>query len=424
MTDFIDLGIGLDPTPFQQGARAIEQSADGLVTRITKVETSARGVGGSIRDVFKASSGTIQSLQGVDRLAESLTKGAGAASLMSAALLTLEVAKTADDYNDVAKALDTTSAVTQTVTKDIYGMTVATTASTAAAATATTVWSRLFLILKANPLISIVAGLSLISTAMSLFSGNAKEGTKDIKDQTDAIDSLLRRSKELETRQKFGGTDDRKKSSSIIDTLATLDASKKEITAPEAASLFDLSEREFRTLLGEEGLRERLKPILDISRTRPAPDNVRIRYDPNIKEYDRQTFTGQEVIYGGRQLLERAQYEERGGEAAKFRADEMEAEFKAREAEEQRRFEAQRQAIEESRQAMAELRAEGDAFGRTIGSAFLDAAEGARSVSDIVRETARALIGQAVGNAAGGLGSALFGAFAPRTPVPSTPGGD
>lgn len=437
MTDFLGLSLGLDSAPFVKGAKEVERATEGITTKVVETESTTRRFGGSMRDVFKASSGSIQVVQGVDRLADSLSKGAASASIMSAAFLALEIGKTADDFGDVARSLTTT---TQIVEKSVpildeFGIVIGTRIAKEAVPVATSGLKTFFQVLAQNPLISLVAGLSLISGVFNLIGSSAekaKDKIQDLKDEIRTATTSYEVSKLLGTAGPGSASELAKKQRERIGKIAEEQYNRPANAAP--LSVPDLVSSLGPIVSDRRAVEEAVYAMIrtgefadkdsagnPIRRTRIFDRQAKRDIEPqSILDYPDYSQLGPGQRYSYPYFGSRDEQTRIYGEIAKTygsNIDEQEQRMavqrKAAE-ENQQRFEKQ---LAAANQAMAELRAQGEAFGQTIGDAFFNVASGAQSARDAVRQIANDLLRSAARSAFGQLGSGVFGLFGPRTPA-------
>lgn len=194
MTDLLTLGLGLDTSQFASGAKRAADALDPVQSKLTTVSQSSLRFEGSLREVNKAASGTAQVTQGVGNLAKALNEGATSAAAFAAVGLGIEVSKTVDDFKDLTDAVSISGDAMKKTVIEYDALGIATTRVVQVQTAASVgIFQRLWIVLKANPLIAVAGALAAVGVAMSLFSTKTVEATDKFKEFLEETGKLRKR---------------------------------------------------------------------------------------------------------------------------------------------------------------------------------------------------------------------------------------
>lgn len=155
---------------------------------------------------------------------------------------------------------------------------------------------------------TLMSGLSL---AMQLFETKSDAATQSVKEQTTALDALIKKRAELDIRSGYGASDPRLGTGGTIDALTALRMNPgRQIAPSEAAGLFGVSENELRWALARTGFGESAL-IQNQAPTPPGFSYGGVLRAPLV--YERNDFSSYDYIKAGEDLLSRRRAAEGGG---------------------------------------------------------------------------------------------------------------
>lgn len=373
------LDLAVDATRAVSGAKQAEDALRSVGNTATRTQAQFQQSGAALSSAFAATGGAIGATQGIASAAtafQSLNIEAGA---FAGARALLDIGRVGADFNNLSGAVSGSGGAL----------------------------SKLWLIMRANPLLTIATAISAAATAMALFGGSADETSDALRKQEQALDSLIEKNAELaERRRLFGGTDASQSVSGTQDAIFRLTQTEKlePLDVDRIAKLFGVRSTDVRA--GIPG-------GLD----RPAQQFGPISSGGTLSlgsTYTRSEFTRNEALSFGGDLLRRRRQQENFDalnlNGAQLRLDEEALLRNRSDALEQQRFDRQRQAQEEAQARMDELIEKGREFGATIGDAFFNVASGAQTarqaIAGLISDLARAASQQAF--------AGIFGTLAPQ----------
>jgi hypothetical protein len=203
-TDLLTLGVTIDPTGAQQGARSVGSALDGIQSKFLASENSGLRFNGSLRELNKTVSGTTQAAQGVKQLADAFSSASVSGIAFASIGAALDFSKLYDDYRQVAEATTAIGSATAATTNIVgaYGEVISTTAVKTTAAT--TASKGFIAVLAANPLIAIAGVLAAIGAAFALIGEKAKASAFNVEELNKAASRL---NAELSVGKSFGRDD-------------------------------------------------------------------------------------------------------------------------------------------------------------------------------------------------------------------------
>lgn len=284
MTDILTLGLGLDTSQFARGAKTATDALDPVQSKLTQVTTSSSRFEGSLKEVTKAASGTAQVTQGVGNLAKALGEGAIGAAAFIAVGLSIEVAKTADDFRDLTSAVTTTGETMRKVVIEYDALGIATQRVVQVqTVAASSVFSRLWLVLKSNPLIAVTAAISALGVAMSLFSSKTVEATDKFKDFLEETGKLRKREVTAENfPEQVRLQIARQKNSRLFDIATEIGTQGKPITIKKLSEITGYSEADLSGVIDQK---EKFR--YDPRSNRPIIDPADIALEEQITRMNR-----------------------------------------------------------------------------------------------------------------------------------------
>lgn len=389
----VTLEMVLDPSGIRRGAAEAEralgtvgaaagragQAVDDIGARAGR---AARGVG-SLSDAFQSVSGSIQVGQGITQTLAALERADVASAGTNVARTLLEIAKTKNDFSQLATGVGATGGVLSTLAS----------------------------IVRAHPLLSLATVVGGIATAFGLMRQEVQQTTKATDDLAAAL-SAVRADRIAQVRIGLGGADSRATPEATLDTLAKMQAEgTTSFGVTDAANRLGLSEIELRNYLARV-------PGVGDSATRYRAGQVGFFDLSQFGVED--TIRAGQLAYGDR-LSARAfaEYQRRapqpnldaiGGTRAPLTqygpgADDWEQEQERRAA-----------ALEEFQQQVQELRQVGAQVGSTFASAFETIINKTNSAREAVEQLIRTLGSQVFQSVFQNLGASIAGGLAGSGP--------
>lgn len=420
MTDLLELSLGLDARPMQDGARVAGTALDGVTSKYLQAETASNRFGGSLREVTKAVSGTTQVAQGLGQAAKAFADFNVSAAAFATLGLGVDISKFVQDINQLGPETSRSVQTVQVLEKTFDSLGVATTAMSTKTVAATGASRGLWAAMAANPLLAVSVAIAAVAAGFALFSektDKAAESTARFAAETSKLNAQSRVSGAFDLNDVALSVAKRRRDR-LYDIAVDIEDSRSSLTPEKFGERIGKSRYEVISDLEAYGYKPDPK--------KPNPGYDRLDYnDPRgfssglrPQQFEFGQFT---IPPAAATDYLRRQYEQEGRQVSSLAGQGTDYEQRIRqerdlaklaEVEEKKREERRQQEHALAKKNMQELIDGAERVGSALGNGIIDFATGAASAQQILKSIAMDFIRQQASSALGNLfksgASAIF----------------
>ena len=407
------LELVLDATGMQRGSAIAKTSLQDVKSAATDAALAVARVGSGQQAGGATGSGPLQTL------GEDATKAQRAFASLSAAGNSLQIgtgiaqaARAMGQFNFEVAAFQTAR-----VALDFGQL-------TASVGRVGLSFSTLGAIMRAHPIFLLATAIGTVASIMSLIAGSTDKATESFQRQAQAVDGLLKKTRELDIRRGYGEFDERQGVAGTVSALTAIRTSDKLRYGPaEAAGLFGVSEQDLRYALARSGLGE---GALEGRISQFQDSRALARGEAPRFNYAMQDFSAQQIAAAGEDLLRQRQATAGRG----FAVPPYQSPFGSRNYVESTFNERLNVANDEFEKAQAEFRMMQESarqVGEYLGDGIADAVLQLRSAREVIASIAADMARMGIRSAVGSLAANFAGAFNPTAtqaqtaPMPGAP---